>query len=459
MQITVTGMAMIPLGIFFLLVNSEWLYILMIFFIPFSATVIANIGDSGLQLHMYLGFLLILSFMFKVIVRGYIKIPKFLNMSLVLLMIFGAIVIMSLLMPFIIDGKLLVKSATLFIMEGSFLEFTFHHITQALYLIYGIVITMLVTIRNCQSSRMILSLKVYLLSGMFVSLWGYVQLFLYRFKIPYPYYIFNNSVNLSAQGFTAHYGDLGITRIASVTTEPSIFAQYLLTVIPIIVFAISNKRYIFSPVKDKIILAVVVSILLLSSSAIGYVGFVFLMVASVIISYISNKRINAWYFLCSISLAIIVFAVYYISATIQKFISYELINKMETYSGLERFTSVSNAWNYFLDYPILGIGWGSVTSHDLIVNLLANVGILGFLTFACLVIYVIYCLISVIKIRNKDRYLTEMKLWSGCLCVSLLTILFTNLLTGFAYVFGHFWFILGMSIASQSCVKQCFSGE
>lgn len=64
---------------------------------------------------------------------------------------------------------------------------------------------------------------------------------------------------------------------------------------------------------------------------------------------------------------------------------------------IERIFFIEKAWFHFLDYPFLGLGMGNITSSDLIIFLLSNVGIIGFLLF----LYLIRSLVKGATVNKK----------------------------------------------------------
>jgi O-antigen ligase len=97
---------------------------------------------------------------------------------------------------------------------------------------------------------------------------------------------------------------------------------------------------------------------------------------------------------------------------------------------------------------VLGLGWGSVTSHDLIFKLLSNTGILGFSVFSYFMISLLRRLwrgSKTVGISNP-----EWRWWSRCLLAACLVMVFTNITTGFDFVFEHFWFLLGLAMSVPS---------
>ena len=104
---------------------------------------------------------------------------------------------------------------------------------------------------------------------------------------------------------------------------------------------------------------------------------------------------------------LLIFSSYLLSQEFQTFINQILIGKQDSTSALIRLYTVSTSFGYFLQYPILGIGWSMATSDDLVVLLLANSGILGFLSFFYLIYYLlkksIQNLKKYIKIENEKK--------------------------------------------------------
>ncbi len=132
-------------------------------------------------------------------------------------------------------------------------------------------------------------------------------------------------------------------------------------------------------------------------------------------------------------------------APVQDLVASMLIGKGESYSALARFLSILMARDYFLQYPILGLGWGSVTSDDLVFKLLSNTGILGFLSFCIFVITVFaYLWRSARAMRPKGL---ELSLAPVSMLVAFVLLLFMNATSGFVYAYSHVWFLFGLAMA------------
>lgn len=464
MQITAIGVVLILIGFIVFYCFQGWLYILTIFFMPFTATALINFSSGyWLTPFQYFGFMLILSESLTMAETGRIRLPPYRGLSVWLLFVFAGNVLLSSVMPIVIDGRISIQSPYLFESDFNPLRFSSRNFTTILYILFGIIIAILVAIKNQSLAQINLTLKVNTISGIFVSLWGWLQLVLYHLNIQYPYVFFNNSSNPVAQGFTQSFSGVAgmkINRISSVAVEPSIFAQYLYTVIPFVLFAVLMKRPVISRHADKFILFIMLSISLVSTSSTAYLGFFVSVMLSIFILVLTDRFklrhaiiFTALFALCGI--------LYFSMPAIRDFVDIFILSKMETDSpagsGVERLLTIRHAWEYFTEYPILGTGWGSVTSHDLIVNLLANSGMFGLVSFATMVLYILGRLIRVLFQLRADRNAENSKMIesrAGGLVVAMVTLLIIHVLTGFTYGFGMFWFMLGLTIASYSVIQR-----
>lgn len=454
MNVTIVGIFLILLSIIFFMFSSKLLYTLFIFFIPFSATSVVNFGSSfGIQPYYYLCLIVL----FRIIIDKLInyktqctnngfenhKLKKF----LALLFLFVLIVFLSLLMPIIIDGKLLAfdpKSS-----QYMPIEFTFSGLRFVLYLLIGVISTILIIV-NSKSVKLInYVIKVYVVSSVFVALWGLFQLVTFKLNIPYPNFIFNNSVSFAADGYMQNISDINATRISSVAVEASIFSQYVLTSASILLYMISRGFKLFSALKDKLFAIILIISLSLSTSTTAYIGLVFMFLLIFIINSLENTNFTKLYvYLCIVILSI--FVIYYLYNNfynVKIIMDTFILGKSNTYSGQDRLSSIKNAWNYFSMYPILGVGWRFITSNDLIVNLLANIGILGCLSFFLLIGYILNNLIKILNYLKHNKVNNEIKKYIGGVICSFITLIFINCITGFSYNLGHFWFIIGISMA------------
>jgi O-Antigen ligase len=448
-EITPIAAILIPLGIFLFFFAPNLLYWCMVFSLPFSATAVANLGfmgaSSGVQAAIVFGSLWIVAEGPKILKQSGLWQSKKIKVSVRQLRIFILVVVLSLIMPLWIHGRVTVDCPDLLCNESAPLTFSFRHITQTIYLAYGIIIMVLIAARNVYIQQFRKSIRVFLISAICVSFWGMLQWYCYHAGISYPAFIFNSSKTESALGYLQELGDLGIPRISSVATEPSMLAQFTLIALVFAIFAVFTDRVLISKFWDRIALAALVLILLLTTSSTAYIGLAILLPVSLV---------GLWYLgrlgakpLAAIALGLLVlFLLYARSQLIQAVAAQMIFSKAEDYSGIGRLNSVLLAFNYFRSYPLLGIGWGSATSYDLIVKLLSNTGILGLFTFAVFITTVFSRLWKSMKPRIPQK-ISERTYWACCLLVASFMLIFTNELTGFAFVYGHLWFILGMALA------------
>ena len=421
----------------------------MVFSLPFSATAVANIGfmsaTSGVQATILFGSLWMLKEGPKALKNsGLWQLPQ-MRTSVRQLRFFMFAVMLSLVMPLWIHGRLTVDCPDLLCDDSAPLTFTMRHITQTVYLAYGVLLTIFIAVRNSDVREFRKSIRVFLISAICVSVWGFLQWYCYRTGIPYPAFVFNTSENPFAMGYLQDLPELGLTRISSVAAEPSILAQFALIALVFAIFAVFAQRVLISKFWDRIALAALVLILLLTTSSTAYVGLAILLPLSLFGLWYLGRLSATPVVIVGLAVSTL-YAVYTGSQLIQDLVNKMIFSKAEEYSGLGRLNSVILALNYFRAYPLLGIGWGSATSYDLIVKLLSNTGIVGLLTFALFVRTLFSRLWKSMRPRTPQK-LSEQTYWACCLLVASFMLIVTNELTGFAFVYGHLWFIFGMALA------------
>jgi hypothetical protein len=449
-EITPIAVILVPLGIFFFLFKPSLLYWCTVFFLPFSATALANIGfmgaTSGLQATIVFGTLWMLREGQKTLKKSGIWNSQEMKTSVRQLRFFMFVVGLSLLMPIWINGRLTVDCPDLFCNDSSPVRFSLRYITQTIYLAYGVIITIFVALRNSDLREFRKSVRVLLISAIFVSFWGFLQWYCYRVGMAYPSFIFNTSTTESAMGYLQELRDLDLTRISSVATEPSMLAQFILIALVFALFAVFGQRVVISKFWDRMALVVTVLILLLTTSSTAYVGLAVLLPVSLLsLWYLGHLNVKP---LAIIGFFLFVLYVAFARSQLLQAVADQMIfSKAESYSGIGRFNSVVLALGYFRTYPLLGIGWGSAPSYDLVVKLLSNTGILGLLTFALFVKSVFSRLWKSMSRPTSQKRLSERTYWACCLLVASFMLIVTNELTGFAFVYGHLWFIFGMALA------------
>jgi hypothetical protein len=172
------------------------------------------------------------------------------------------------------------------------------------------------------------------------------------------------------------------------------------------------------------------------------VGIVCLILISILVLLLFLRKLSFRALVKSLTILafIIPISLIFIYFEFPQIVESTLFNKTESYSALERSGAIIEAWGTFLRHPILGAGWGSVTSYDLFIKILSNLGIIGFLS---LVIF----LYSVFKnqIKTQDAIYKSSK-YRYSIIVSFIVLIFSNTISGFSFVFGFFWLATGLML-------------
>ncbi len=453
MEITPIGWILIPLGVILFFAYPTWLYVLTIFFSPFSATAVVNIGSgeaaSGVQAYLMFASLLIIQKLLHALLRLKVRFPKIIRKPLWLLFLFVATCLASLVMPLWIDGRLQIMSPMLTDMTTTPLRFSSTNITGVVYLAIGICLTAIVAKTTLDAKKFHQAVRIYVISGVFISLWGVFQLTCGIAHIPYPAAIFNSSKTPSASGYGAELELVKIPKISSVAVESSVLAATLLTMIPFGFASFFGRGYVLGRQLDKWIFGLMAAVLVLSTSSTAYIGvaIILLISAHYLVKY---HRLHFKYALLMVVLITVAITSYALIPQVQLIAQESLLNKASGYSALERAKTIYYAFGYFTQYPILGVGWSSVTSHDTIVKLLSNCGILGLLAFSAFILSVARPLQGQIGMLATNFHGNPFDNYALIMFIGLTLMLSIAVGDGFPYVFGHFWVVLGLAVSAPS---------
>jgi hypothetical protein len=359
---------------------------------------------------------------------------------------FLSVAAVSLVMPILINGSLEIASPFFGDNTETPLVLSSHNITQVLYLIFGGLVAICVAHANLDDESREETERIILYSGIFLACWGILQFFCNVTGLPYPDFLLNNSGSESGKGFKEAL-EIGIHRVSSAAVEPSVLAQALLTLLPLTLPAWLKRGFVFSRRRDRLVARLFIIVLFLSTSSAAYVGLAILALTYVVYSVRTGSfsRTKAVFVFGSVGiLATAVVAVAFVSVPfVSEFVNSVLLSKASSGSGIERAMTISLAFGYFQKYPILGIGWGSATSHDVIVKLLSNVGVVGTVVFFCAIFSIVRSNWQKISSRNSPLELSR-EVW----LMSLVSFVLTSILIEFPLPFGNFWLIVGMSMAT-----------
>ncbi len=350
-------------------------------------------------------------------------------------------------MPVIINGHFVVRTSDA---SHSFkpLTLSLHDVTQLLYLGYGITLAVILATRLVDESHILSTVRAYVAGGLAIAIWGWMEFVVLISGHSYPHDILNTNVHPGTQGYQEllHLSVGTVHRLSSATVEPSIFAQTLLTIIALLAVLVLRERALFSRALDLAALIVMGSIILLSAATTAYVGTALLL--TVLFVFVSRPASRSRYAAGIASMLAAASVLYVAVSWVRAVIDDTVFGKARTWSAAERFGSVKDAWWHFVEYPVLGTGWGTAPSHDLIVFLLANVGVVGFLVFLALMAHLFW------QLRVEEGMASDADVaFAMAARTALLTLLLLNVLTGFAFVFGQIWLVIALAAASAANLR------
>lgn len=450
-QITPIGVALIPFGFLAAIATPRKLFAATLFFAPFSATAVLNVGSglnaSGVTVYVYFAILLFLRAIYDALINLRLVIPRTIGRPIGYLLLFVSVCAVSIIMPLWINGKLEIISPDLLDMTTTPLYFSSKNVTGVIYVFLGIFTATLVARRTLDPQEFRAAVRICTFSGLFVALWGLLQLACFLLHVPYPAFVFNSSATGSAQGFASTLGETGLRRLSSVAVEPSIMAASLLTILPLSLAAFAGDGYVVSRKGDKCFFGTMILVLFLSTSSTALIGL--FLIGLVFARYLVKfRRLSVLWFVALLFFGIFFVGAYFFIPPVNTLLNFTLLSKAGGYSALERTKSIVYSFSYFLEYPVLGVGWASVTSHSAVVALLANCGLIGLGAFIILVGSVIARLLRRISaIKDGTQAFNSPAL---LLYIALVVALIIGAIDGLPYVFGYFWVLLGLAISAPS---------
>lgn len=357
MSITFLGYIIIPLGIILLLFRPRYLLYISVLLCGFSGASVINFDTIGfsVQPSYYTAILWIVSEIFHKHKLKY-KMPKSMIAFIMLILI-------SLLMPVIFEGKIYRMDID---SQVTLLKFSTANITQTTYFIFCIVFFVFISdYMKKRPNEVEKIINIYFWGVYIVCLVTIYQIFAFKYNLTFND-IFRNGIHGNIQG-TRIYGPCG---------EASMLAYYLITGLTICWRA-----------KAKIIHRVVCFIMLLvlgimSYSSTFFVGAIIWIICEAY--YILRKHtfsqkqiLYGIVFVCFAVLLILIIT-NVLSESLEKTFD-QFVTKLErrNFSGQERSETFRMMSLIGLKYPLFGIGFGSSRSKDLFSTWLANTGVLG----------------------------------------------------------------------------------
>lgn len=404
-----------------------------IFFTPFNATVVFFTPDrTAVNLPFVLFFLAAIAFFLKKGLSPKFTLLKKNNTIYTWLIVVALVVLISQIMPFIIDGKYNVLDRynyEVYWAKEVPLYPSIQWFTQALYFLIGLLVVFIISSSYHSLNEIKKALKL-LISGIcFMVFWGWLGDLTYFLGVSYPG-IFNQ-IGMNEFGINVFNN---FPRMVGTTMEASYFAQMLIPMTPYFYWFHQQKEsLVFSRKFNKNMYILSLITLPIAITTTGVFGF-FLVIGFWLKNNLRFFSKRSKYFLVTTYLIVILISLFLA-------INY-LINISETYSGIERFKTVVLGAEYFVNYPILGLGWGVFPTYDFIINLLVNFGIIGAIPFLILMYNVFVRLKNKIKNKSTKHY----PLFIAAL-ESFILILIVSQLSGFIYHSQYFWLYIGVAVS------------
>ena len=395
---------------------------------------------------MYLGCLLLLRHCLVSVKRLSFPLPRKGRICLYWMAIFIAVVAVSLVMPVWLDGHVEVPSMSLINPTTELIHLKSKNITGVLYMVFGFGFLYLTVALNQTIAMSRLTLKTFMAGSTFSALWACLEFACKISGVPYPAMIFNTGTALSATGYMERTNFF--PRLSSVSVEPSILAQTLLVAISLTLPFVFGGLTLFSKKRDRSIFVLLLVVLCLTTSSTAYIGLLVIALTVLVLCAVRGV-LTPMHLLVPIA-GLSLSALIYATVPVAKQVLDEMFfTKSGSYSALERLMTITNALQMFREHPMLGIGWASITSHDLIANILGNAGILGLLSFTVAMYSIFRALYRSIKSRSKALRIGGLMRLDFGLYVALTVTLVTSALSGFLNVFTFFWFVCGFAIVAS----------
>lgn len=465
MSTPVTGIFILAAAACFFLFWPRYLYPALIISIPFSATAVINFnlasaayGETAKSLMAWQLFA-VLWVLHEVIsgVPPWRRIGWFLTRrSRNWLLIFLASLFASLTVPLILNGTAWVHSWVTY--PGYLgpstipLALTSHNLTQSAILVFGVLFTIFVAAENCSPARVLYTLKLYVGSCLFVASWGLFQFWCQLRGRAYPAGIFNTSENVVALGYKQVYeaGNVIVGRISSATLEPGVLAMEVLVALLVLVVCLEVKRAILPRGWNWLAIVVISAVLLLSTSTTAYFGlFAVVALTGLVLARAGSGRWKHQLFVAVGFLTAGALMLIYVPL-VNQILEAAIFLKYLNGSGATRIESVWIAGKEFLRFPILGVGWGTVNSWDLVIFILSNLGIIGMLAFMGFLLPALRRLWSLVGRGD---------LLAAVLFPVLVLVVILAEGDGFTCGLAYDWFVFGLAAGATCAARPMFPPE
>lgn len=454
MHFPLTGVLILIIGLWFFFFSPKLLYASMIVAIPFSATVIVNLGSGeaakGFAAWLFLAGLWVIRESLSGTPpwhrRGWFTTRQ----ARCALLAFLAAVLLSLCVPLVLNGTSWVPTVTPPTSQTVPLQVSLYDVTQIAYLLFGVVLAIFVAAENCQPSRLLYTMRLYVGSCVFAAAWGLFEFGCNLTSHAYPVYLFNTDADISSLGYkeALTLGAAKLGRISSVALEPSVLGEELLVALVVLLVGRRLKQPILSKKWDLIAIVSLLAALLVTTSTTAYIGLLITLLIAAFSLSRAGRPAKGYYAIFATMVATGVLVVLAVPL-VRQLMNLMILEKLHTGSGAGRLHSVIVAAHDFLKYPILGTGWHTVNSWDLVFLLLANTGIVGLLAFASFLLPVL---------RGLWNSAVSAKPTTVAALSAVLLIVILSEAAGLTYAAGYVWLILGLG-AGAAASKELSAGQ
>jgi hypothetical protein len=460
MEITLVGFIIIPVSLYFFIKNKALpLLYIFVFLTPFVATTIMQKEGSqfGMQPSFFAAALLI-ALTFLRMIKYPVIITRVQFKFLWGIILFWLFSLISLNFPtfhLLLNTKTELINPLLTTVAYSS-EYQDYTMTQFYYLTFFLLTSLAIMVHVDSYDKLIRVIQTLLMATLFTCLWGllvrYPTFFLNR---TYPDWIFNNHAGY-AQGWDQNF--IFIPRLSSVAPEPSMYGFFLTIVFALLLFMSSYKVYVFRKRYQNLLLLLVLLTSIVTTSSTSYLG-IFIVLSIFLALNVKALRflkINRRLFIVSrvsLYIALIMFlliqmALIYVGIGFEDILSTLqniTINKYQGGSGEDRYQLFIRGISIFVE--TLGIGTGSGTNRtvDLISTMLANIGLLGMVSFLIMIGGPL--LISFRFYRRRLNINYEFAILSLALTASFSSAILLNIVAIPDFIFMYYWLIFGLLLS------------
>lgn len=452
MQVPLLGFVLIWIGLLVAVTEPRALLYLAVFFAPFTQTAVLTAPQvATLGMIPAWMFFVLLALGHRLLERrGVSHEVDRRSLRLSPVVAFGVACIASLVAAFRIDGRYSVPSANprrFGVLEP--VTFSRANLVVCVPLAAAMILVYLIVDRSSQPGgfRRVLRAATTGVSAVAgLGLWEFLH---YRIGIPYPQSFFRIEDSARVAPLDAK---LGLRRLASVTPEASILAQVLMIAFPVLLVALWRRTPVLSRRLDRLALALIGLVLLLSVSSSAVIGLVagsIFSFGAVLLGTDCSRLAKIRASLALTACSIVGWVAYLQSPTAQHLFSEYITNKDRSASYILRSGITSQAWTTFHRFPWFGIGVGNSPSYDLVGRLLSSVGVVGTGAFLTLIVSAL-SRVSRVAWRSKldDEGTDPSSCFAQGLIVALVVQLLLCWLTGLVFEYAHFWLVIGMILGA-----------